>query len=158
MGKFRRYSWWKGPSLPKIEWKHDGWMFHRIYERVKENQHQAKIVLVLSYLHANLSVKRITEITGESRINIVTWAKEYKKKGLQNLLGISIAVPTHFRNRIERYVRQNPNILSQLSRLVTDDDYEMYGEEMEVDGYALSNWVYELELGGTDARKAAIYR
>jgi hypothetical protein len=150
-------AWFKGPSLPKIKWNHNGWLLNRIYERVKNHPERATIMLVLRYLEAGISVKTITEMTKKSRTNIIGWAKEYNK-GLQNLLGISIAIPIHFRNRIGRYVAENPNVLGQLTQLVTDDDFETYGEEMEVEGYALKNWVYELELGGNDARKAALHR
>jgi hypothetical protein len=93
---------------------------------------------------------------GESRTNIVGWVRRYNKEGLQVLLGVQVAVPIHFRRRIEKYVRQNPNVLGQLERLETEDDFEMYAEEMDVEGYALRNWVYELELGGSDARKTAL--
>lgn len=151
-----RPFWFKGPPLPKIKWKHDGWLLNRVYERVKDNPDRAAIMLVLRYLEAGISVKRITEMTNQGRTNIIEWAKGYKK-GLQNLLGISISVPKHFRSRIERYVQRNPNVLGQLTRLVTDDDFEMYAEEMDVEGYALQNWVYEFELGGYDARKAALH-
>ncbi len=156
--------WWRRrfmgkKSMPKkMQWKHDNWTLHRIYQKVsaKHQSLRARVLLALIHLQAGISVEQITKMIGETRTNVVGWARRYNKEGLQVLLGIHVAVPIMFRRRIEKYVRQNPNILGQLLRLETDDDFEMYGEEMEVDGAILKNWVFELELGGTDARKTAL--
>ncbi len=156
--------WWRRrfmgkKSMPKnIKWKHDNWTLHRIYEKVSQKKQalRARILLALIHLQAGISVEQITKMIGESRTNIVGWVRRYNKEGLQVLLGVQVAVPIHFRRRIEKYVRQNPNVLGQLERLETEDDFEMYAEEMDVEGYALRNWVYELELGGSDARKTAL--
>jgi hypothetical protein len=150
--------WWfrKRTPLPKIVWKHDGWTLNRIYERVCHHERRKRIMDFLMKLRADISCTKIMKETGEKRANIVRWIKDYNKNGLQVLLAISVAVPVHFRNRIERYIKQHPNVINQLLLLITDDDFEMYGEEMEVEGYALKSWVYELELGGTDARQALL--
>lgn len=144
--------------MPKvINWKHDNWTLYRIHKRLvkeKRNAHKARIVLCLVYLQAGISVERIAEMLGESRINIVGWAREYIKVDLQILLGLQVSLPILFRRKIEKYIKDHPKVLSQLLRLESEDDFEMYAEEMEVEGYALKNWVYELELGGNDARKA----
>lgn len=149
----RRYLG-KNAMPKKMLWKHDNWTLNRIYNRLKNDPLRARILRTLIHLQAGISVERITEMIDEPRVNIAGWARRYNKEGLQLLLGIPIAVPIHFRKRIERYVREHPNILGQLTQLETEDDFEMYGEEMEVEGYALKNWVYEFELGGSDARKS----
>jgi hypothetical protein len=157
--------WWKRrfigkKSMPKkIRWNHDNWTLHKVYNKVtedKRNSKRARILLSLIHLQAGISVDNITKMIGEPRKNIVGWVRQYIKNGLQVLLGVQVAVPINFRNTIERYIRSHPNVISQLLKLETDDDFEIYAEEIGVETYALQNWVYELELGGTDARKAYI--
>lgn len=145
---------WRQP-VPKVVWKHDGWTLNRIYERVKANPRRAAIVKVLQQLLAGNSVAHIVRTTGERRSNIFRWINTYNTKGLQAMLGVSVPLPIQSRLRICEYIRENPQILSSILKLVDNDDFDLFAEEMGVRGKDIKNWTYELELGGTDARRVA---
>jgi hypothetical protein len=136
------------PSNPKPKWRHDQWTLHHIYEKVKMNAARVRIVLALKYLKAGISFTQVCKLVGESNKTLAGWVRQYNRNGLQAVLALQLPIPQHARTRLERHLKEHPEVWVQLVRLREDDDFEIYGEEIGVEGYALKNWVLERQLTG----------
>lgn len=145
--KWQKPVWWRKPN-PKIRWKHNAWTLECLYKHYQHDSRRAKILYVLKLLCSGISFDQTASMTGEPRVNVVEWAKQYDKNGLKIMLGVSVTIPSHVRARIDAYVEKNHYVIRVLQQLKQDEDFDFYGDEMDVDGPFVRQWILDRNLEG----------